>query len=64
MKKEEVIKKFINVINMLFPPICGICGKINQEGLCNKCKVKLQELEESSIINIEKIVVFIPPFSF
>lgn len=38
---------------MLFPPICGICGKINQEGLCNKCKVKLQELEESSIINIE-----------
>lgn len=38
---------------MLFPPICGICGKINQEGLCNKCKVKLQELEESCIINIE-----------
>lgn len=47
-----MIKKFINIINILFPPICGICGKINQEGLCNKCKVKLQELEESGIINI------------
>ena len=47
-----MIKKIINIINILFPPICGICGKINQEGLCNKCKVKLQELEESSIINI------------
>ena len=48
-----MIKKFINIINMLFPQICGICEKVNTDGLCNKCKIELERLVESSIIDTE-----------
>ena len=51
--KEEVIIKFIDVINIVFPQICGICGKLNKDGLCNKCKINLEELAENGILNQE-----------
>lgn len=38
---------------MLFPQVCGICGIINKDGLCNKCKIKLEGLVESCIIDID-----------
>lgn len=38
---------------MLFPQICGICEKVNTDGLCNKCKIELERLVESSIIDTE-----------
>ena len=28
---------------MIFPPVCGICGKIDQKSLCNKCKIRLEK---------------------
>ena len=28
---------------MLFPPVCGICGKLDEKSLCNKCKIRLQK---------------------
>ena len=28
---------------MLFPPVCGICGKLDKNSLCNKCKIGLQK---------------------
>ena len=27
-----------NVFNFIFPPVCGICGKIGDEYLCKQCK--------------------------
>ena len=30
------------VIDMIYPPVCGICGKLDKNSLCNKCKIKLQ----------------------
>ncbi len=41
----------INIIDMLFPQVCGICGKFNKEGLCNKCKINLEKLAENGIVN-------------
>ncbi len=41
----------INIIDMLFPQVCGICGKLNKEGLCNKCKINLEKLAENGIVN-------------
>ncbi len=29
------------VLNFIFPPVCGICGKIDERYLCEKCKQKL-----------------------
>ena len=49
-----MIKRIIhifNIIDMLFPQVCGICGKLNKEGLCNKCKINLEKLAENGIVN-------------
>ena len=27
---------------MIYPPVCGFCGKLSQNYLCNKCKIKLK----------------------
>ena len=39
------------IINLIYPPKCGICGKINNNFLCNKCKI---QLEKQAKFEIEK----------
>ena len=34
---------FENILNLIYPQVCGICGKINSKPLCNKCKIKLEK---------------------
>ncbi len=29
-------------LNLIYPPTCGICGKLNPNFLCNKCQKQLQ----------------------
>lgn len=42
--KEIGVKKInIKILDYIYPQICGICGKINEESLCNKCKIKLEK---------------------
>ena len=31
------------LLDLLYPQVCGICGKLNIKSLCNKCKVKLEK---------------------
>ena len=31
------------IINLIYPPKCGICGKISPEYLCTKCNLKLKK---------------------
>lgn len=31
------------VSNLIYPPVCGICGKINPNYLCNKCEIQLKK---------------------
>lgn len=38
------------VINFLFPPICGICLKLNKDWICEECKKRLLKLEKSKLI--------------
>ena len=45
-----MIIKFIDILNIVFPQICGICGKISKDGLCNQCRIKLEGLAQYSII--------------
>ena len=47
-----IIKK-INILDIIFPQVCGICGKINSEGLCGKCNKKLENIAEYQIVNEE-----------
>ena len=37
-------------MDLFFPPICGICGKLNKDGLCNKCKIQLEKVAENDIL--------------
>lgn len=48
-----MIKKSINIINSLFPQVCGICGKLNKDELCNTCKIKLEKIAKNRIIKKE-----------
>ncbi len=36
-----MIIEFEKILDLIYPRVCGICGKPNQKSLCNKCKVKL-----------------------
>lgn len=42
MKHLRAVPFFSFVSNLIYPPVCGICGKINQDFLCNKCQKYLE----------------------
>lgn len=31
------------ILDLIYPQVCGICGKLNTKSLCNKCKIKLEQ---------------------
>lgn len=33
------------IIDLIYPPVCGVCGKIDQNSLCSKCKIQLRKEE-------------------
>lgn len=39
------------IIDLIYPPTCGICEKIAKEPICPKCKNKLEELAICNIHN-------------
>ncbi len=43
------------ISNLLYPPICGICEKINKDGLCPKCNLELKKQAEVNILQKEEI---------
>ena len=42
---------FNKIIDVFFPPVCGICGKLDKNFLCKKCENKLKE---QSLFYIDK----------
>lgn len=32
-----------NILNIIYPNVCGICGKINEEYICKKCYIKIKD---------------------
>lgn len=43
--------KIEKLIDLIYPPTCGICGKLNQEFLCKKCE---KILESEAAFGIDK----------
>jgi len=39
------------LLDLIYPPVCGICNKINKKSLCKKCELQLKKYE---IYTIEK----------
>ena len=40
------------ILDLVYPPVCGICGKFNQDFLCKKCQ---KMLEAEAKFQIDKI---------
>lgn len=41
------------VLNFLFPPVCSVCGKVDKNWLCSKCKNRVKRLEKSELVLID-----------
>jgi len=44
--KRQNMQRWKNFESLIFPPKCGICGKLNENYLCNKCNIELQKEAE------------------
>ena len=49
-----VILIFEKILDLIYPQVCGICGKLNKKSLCNKCKTKLEKEFNFQIDNYEE----------
>lgn len=38
------------VLNLFFPPVCGICGKLDDNWLCDKCNCEIKSKRKSLIL--------------
>lgn len=39
------------VLNLIYPSVCGICGNINAKALCTKCERELKKQQDVNIVN-------------
>ena len=44
------------VLNFLFPPVCGICGKLDKNWTCENCRKRIKKYEKFEEINNKKIL--------
>ena len=42
-----------NILNLIYPPVCGFCGQICNEHLCKKCEIKIKKYQINSIKKIK-----------
>jgi len=44
-----------NVLDFLFPPVCGVCGKIDKNWVCENCEKRIKRIERFVLIeNLDK----------
>lgn len=36
-----------HIIHLIYPTVCGFCGEISKDNICNKCKVKIRKLQRN-----------------
>ena len=44
----------INIINMLYPKICGFCKQICKDNICPRCNYNLKHMEQKKIKKVEE----------
>lgn len=45
------------VLNFLFPKICIICGKANQNYICSTCEKRFEKYKKFNIIDNQKLII-------
>lgn len=43
------------ILELIYPPVCGICGKICKDSLCKKCLIKIKNYQINLIIKNKKL---------
>ena len=51
IKSSQTRSWWKNIEALVFPPVCGICGKLNENYLCSRCYLELQKDAECKIEN-------------
>ena len=51
IKLSKIRKEWRKLLDLIYPQICGICGKITPKSLCNKCEIELKNLKDVNIVN-------------
>ncbi len=41
------------LLDLIYPPVCGICGKINKKSLCKKCEIQIKQHQVNTIDKTE-----------
>ena len=44
-----------NILNLLYPNVCGVCNKISKEAICKKCEIKIKKYEINYLNRNRKI---------
>lgn len=47
-----------NILNLIFPPVCGFCGKFHNDFLCDECKRKFDEIKISNVEDYSSLPVY------
>lgn len=48
-EKINIIDIIEKILNLLYPPVCAFCGKLDEEFLCEECKKKIEQLQRVTI---------------
>ena len=43
-----------NILNLIYPPVCGFCNQICKENLCKKCEMQLKDIAKVKTIIKER----------
>ena len=41
-------------MNLFYPQVCGVCGKLEPEALCRKCEIRLQKIAQCEVNDFSK----------
>lgn len=44
---------FENILDLIYPPKCGFCKKINKDYLCRNCELKIESLKKDKIVKVK-----------
>lgn len=52
-KKMRQMRPVPSVLDLIYPPVCGVCGKLDQDFLCKKCERLLKKQAIFEVYNNE-----------
>lgn len=55
MKRKQMLKNIEKILEYIYPPKCGFCGKLEKSYVCNKCMNNLKNIHTSGVLSNKKM---------